>query len=284
VNKAAGSRVHTGVVLALLIAATSAAAQALPPVKDRCECVFQQRKAACETAWSPAVSAVFVGTVTNIDRRPIGEGDTVELQPVHILRGNVASPVKVEIETARCSPWVFSDPFADGQRYIVYAAKGSSDGVLRINACSRVASIGDPDSQQDVRYWSGIAAIRDNSVVFGTVKQYAGEKESHGFHELDEEKVFVVEPLEGEEIQITGEGKKIFTTTDLTGRYEVRGLTPGHYTVSVHNFARPLFRTAHEVEIPPKGCAEVDFRRMPGTGETVFHDSGRSAAPPQVKP
>jgi hypothetical protein len=90
-----------------------------------------------------------------------------------------------------------------------------------------------------------------------------------------------VEPVQAEEIRVAGEGKTVSTQTDTKGRYELRDLRPGHYTLSVHNPARPLADTRHEFDLLPKGCAELDFRRTVA-GETVFDDSVRSADPPSL--
>ncbi len=243
---------------------------------DECECIFVQRKAACEAGWKPEISSVFMGKVTRVDRKYLGEGDTAQFQVEKVFRGELGSLITARVETAVCSPWVFADPLKDDQEYVVYAMKDSDPSVLRINSCTRVVPMG--NAKDDLAYWNSLK-LTDHVTVFGTLKANSAARKSHEFHELDEEKYFVIVPLANEEVRIEGEGRTYSTQTDSTGRYELRDLSPGNYAISVHNPARPQSLTVHEVNIPSKACAEVDFRRTPA-GETVFDETVRSATPP----
>jgi hypothetical protein len=83
------------------------------------------------------------------------------------------------------------------------------------------------------------------------------------------------QPIPGATVTVTQEGKKIVTSTDENGRYEITGLDPGPYSISIGMFGFRASQRKFEsntgptpvewtLDLQPRVAAGPGFRRGPG--------------------
>jgi hypothetical protein len=138
-------------------------------------------------------------------------------------------------------------PFVEGQIYLVDTWRKSDDG-LYVNSCGNTA--GAAEAQDLLRFLRSTTG-NDRASIFGTVKEYVGEKN------------FVAKrnkPIPGIAVNVIGPEQSKTVATDSSGWYLITGLTPGNYDVQVdvgQNY-QPVPRQT--ITITKAGCAQVDLR------------------------
>lgn len=181
----------------------------------------------CSSYWYS--EAVFIGSAQKVsieNNRMI-----VEFSVEKPLRG--ASEKTVEIFTSPSSASC-GYPFKEGERYFVYARRGS-DGKLTVALCSPTVLL--KDAEDDLEYVQELELGKSGTRIFGTVSE---DKQKN----YNDKRSF--EPLAGIEITIKGRtparfsgGKSIAqgkehtfkTTTDDKGFYIFREIPEGVYKV-----------------------------------------------------
>jgi len=179
--------------------------------------------------WS---SIVFIGKV--LETGTSGPG-TLMLQVERVYKGVPLGQERVTIfksgtcHTTECRP---------GERYVVYAS-GDIKDVLYGYPCSRTRHIS--WAQEDLKYLNGLPRAPRGSRIYGSI--YSVDPD-------DDQRTFP-----GVRIEIAGEGIVRRVLSDGQGRYEVRGLSPGKYTVRA-KISGWEAGDEEPVEVPERGCAE----------------------------
>lgn len=146
-------------------------------------------------------------------------------------------------------------PFVQGETYLVDSSLERDDNALHLNSCGYTTDVADAE---DMLRFLRSAGLGENATLFGTVKEYVGEKN------------FVAKrnkPISGATLIVTGADGQRSIATDRTGWYLIRDLSPGKYAVraDVGPEYRPL--QAHNVVLSSGGCAQVDLRTDRTEGE-----------------
>jgi hypothetical protein len=138
--------------------------------------------------------------------------------------------------------------FVRGQMYLVDASVQADDNALHLNSCGHTAEVS--EAEDLVRFLRSVRG-NDGAIIFGTVKEYIGEKN------------FVAtrnKPIPGVTVIARGvDGNKV-VVTNSDGWYFIPQLGAGGYTVQVE--LSPQYRPAqpYTFALSSGGCAQVDFR------------------------
>jgi hypothetical protein len=241
------------------IALIAIAIAMLPCLADSargCSCVGPQPP--CQAYG--AASAVFVGVVTQISKTSmkLGEGETARAYPQRLIRFSLEQAFRgvegkeAEIVT-RFGGGDCGFEFKQGERYIVYAHRNTSDNSLVTGICSRTRLLA--ESTEDLEYIRGLSRAEPGGRIYGTILQHA-----RNFKQGNSEQV---RPVAGVKVIIERLDQHLEVWTDSKGYYQIGGLNPGIYAV------RPLLPEhltgdePREVEVADRGCAQVDFYTAP---------------------
>lgn len=160
-------------------------------------------------------------------------------------------------------------PFEVGQDYIVYAHEYK--GQLHTSICSRTLPLKIvPD---DLVYLRSYKNLPDTARIYGTVKRYTYDRKFvpkfkpslMDHYRPPEEDYMAMAAMTGQKVEVEAPGSyKSTAIVNDEGKYEISGLRPGFYKVSVR-FPANLegYWTSKEVEVSGRGCARVDFRASP---------------------
>jgi hypothetical protein len=259
--------------------------------QDPCNpsCIGQERPA-CEETWAPHVSAVFVGTVTDI-KLENGTDTARYVATVNVdeaFLGVHANTVTVVSGGGSCGGF----PFSKGRRYLIYA-KLQEDRTFNAPLCSGTKWLSEAGA--DLKYLRSLASAPPTSCVFGLVFRYTEPPNPDRPKALRRteayvgKKVWVRSDLHAYEAVIEKDEKNRFAGFGLgQGKFRVTGIEPGTYSVSVQAAEPVSAQTSHraqwldsgpqqegvELTLHPAGCAQVDFTIDP------FHHNGTDKTAP----
>jgi hypothetical protein len=253
-------------VLATLAPRASAWACSCAPSGPPCQNTFQ-------------VDAIFSGVVQNItvipeDGPPLRPGAArlprafrVEFDVIDTFRGIEGKTASVL--TSGSGP-ACGYGFTQGERYLVYASKGTAGLVTGI--CSRTRKLS--EAREDLEFLKTLAAQTTQTArIFGTVKHWerdlsTGQPQAHG-------------PMPDVRITAQGSASTFDARSNARGEYEVT-LPPGKYQITASppsGFSQTSL--TQNAELPAAGaCFVVDFGlQFDGRIGGVMHDSsGKPAA------
>jgi hypothetical protein len=228
----------------------------------------------CQVFWRAQV--VFSGVVTRASYSETyakGEGDdrwnyrdriahfTVE----ETFRGKVGPEVDVIATEILPTPTTLADgspgvkamsdfdcdyKFKQGARYLVYAqVSQTNDGSLRVgfNRTRPLAQAAD-----DLEFIRGLDGSEPGGRIYGQAKQIGPDPPNRGT-------IKTVGPVAMVKVVVEGLGRHYETSTDSEGRYQIKGLKPGEYSVQAlfpEELASP---PVQKTRIEDKGCAHIDF-------------------------
>jgi hypothetical protein len=223
--------------------------------QNRCDGDCRVKRPACELAWADYVSAVFLGTATEVrDIAPVASDITAKWEVTfkvrEVFRGNPEQIVTVLTGGDNCG-----FPFSKGREYLVFANR-RPDGHLYVSICagSKFAN----EATDDLKYLRGLSNEPSGSTIFGTAFRYAKPLESdpRGWGV-----VRLMKPMVGQRVAIDGQAKRYEAMVDGAGHFKIAGLLPGRYAISVSTIGAA--DTTQSVVVADKGCAETDFRLEP---------------------
>ena len=201
-------------------------------------------------------SAVFVGKVTGVVSKPLKSSDggeepdwatrTFKFAVTEAFSGVEGKAVDVStgLGGGDCGY-----TFKKGTSYLVYAIR-SEDGTLSTGICSRTRpALG---ATKDLAFLRGLADRPPGVTVSGRVGRPLDKWDESGERTL--------EPLEGVRVTVAGPAGLREALTDARGRYELNGLPPGRYEITLHlpeglTTVEPR-RSGHVAE---RGCFSADF-------------------------
>lgn len=240
---------------------------------EACSCL--PARPPCETYWK--TDAVFTGLVTDSSIITVEETSVkyqqraIRIALDQAYRGVEGTEVEIftSVEGGACGY-----NFKKGERYIVYAHRGPTDGKLSTSICSRTKLLS--EAKEDLEYLHGLSSAEPGATIYGQVK--------HQTHEIKNGRIGDGVPLEGITVIIEGHGKRLAVVTDGEGRFRVVGLRPGSYRVKAL-LPENLDSSSSEADakVADRGCAAVNITAESNgrVNGRVFDDRGRPA--PDVK-
>jgi hypothetical protein len=233
----------------------------------------------CQSYWQ--ASAVFVGQVVGVSTVGAEEGAgeskykykrrSFRFAVERALRG--VRGTSVEVLTGQGGGDCGYD-FERGERYVVYAHLDEKQGRLSTSICTRTRPVA--GAGEDLRYFDALAqGATSGGVIYGRVLKDGRlpNDESTDRHERP--------PLPGAKVEAAGGGRAVRAVTDAEGKYHLRGLPPGEYTLRLDLPETLLVRDPErKVRVEEGGCAvEVFSVESNGRlGGRVFDSEGRPAA------
>lgn len=228
----------------------------------------------CQAFWKAEV--VFSGTVTQAFHSPTyqkGDGankwnyrDRIARFAVdEVFRGKLGPQVDVIATEVMPTSTTLADgsrgmksvgesdceyKFKDGERYVVYAHfRKINDGSLSVTY-NRTRPIA--QASEDLQFIRALRTAKPGGRVYGQAKEYKNELEDRG-------NIRPVGPIANAKIVVEGMGRKRVTFTDSEGRYQIKGLPAGEYSVQAVFPSRFITYPPQKVRITNRGCAELDF-------------------------
>jgi hypothetical protein len=186
--------------------------------QDACEC-YSERPPICEAYWK--YDAAFVGRVVSA---PILNG----MGPSRVLVERAWKGVKTgEVKMNQGGTVIHCGgvvPFPTGSHFL-FLANRDDEGLLKIGSCdSRHWQMGTAEADEAIASLDGLDKPSPGARVYGEVSLVIPT-----FEELGEPRR---RPLEGAVVHLTGPGQ-LRTAPVVNGRYEMTGLQPGTYDISV---------------------------------------------------
>ncbi|MCI0352059.1 MAG: carboxypeptidase regulatory-like domain-containing protein [Acidobacteriales bacterium] len=237
---------------------------------------------ACEEIFKSHVDAVFLGRVHHVASDVVkffeSPENVVTFKVIESYKGTPADAIQVRTATSGAACGFH---FEVGQDYVVYAHENK--GKLYASICSRTLPV--KNVADELPYLRTYKSLPDTARIYGTVKRYTYDRKFvpkfrpsfdrkfvpkfrpslMDHYRPPEEYYMAMAPMAGQKIKIEAPGDyKSSAIVNDKGEYEISGLRPGFYTVSVR-FPSNLhsYRTSKEVEVSGRGCARVDFRASP---------------------
>jgi hypothetical protein len=220
-----------------------------------CEGQIEWQPPACEAAWQPDVSAVFLGLATDVreeDVPVILDGQRVQTLRLYVtfrveeaFRG-VSDKVVIVVSGGDLCGF----PFRKGNKYLVYGRR-LSDGEIYVSISS--ATKFEKEAAADLKYLRGLATAPSGGVIYGSVYRYTSPENP---------RIMVRRgtPDVGREIEIHGTSRIYQTVVDSHGNFKMSGLPPGRYTILLNaNGAIYFPPQSKTVDVADKGCARFDF-------------------------
>ena len=218
-----------------------------------CTCIdSDQAVAACERAQAKR-SHLFVGEVVSVSSKPVSlppDGHAFKMQVItfKVLQTfghqKDSSVVLIDWPPGNGSCGYL---FEVGKIYLVDTASGP-DNNLQVASCGLTAHV---DDAQDVLRFLRLRSHTDNAILFGTVREYIGERNFMSKQN---------KPLAGRTIHVEGIGVKRAIKTDKSGWFAISDLDPGTYAVRLDTGADYSPTRTHSIDIARGGCAQVDYR------------------------
>jgi hypothetical protein len=223
--------------------------------QNRCDGDCRGERPACELTWADYVSAVFLGTATEVrDIAPVAGDTTAKWEATFkvrdAFRGNPEQIVTVLTGGDNCG-----FPFSKGREYLVFADR-RPDGHFYVSICAGTKFAN--EATDDLKYLRGFPSAALGSTIFGTVFRYVKPVNADPRHQ---EMVRRMKPLVGERVAINGQAKQYEALVDASGHFKITGLPPGRYAVRVGPIGSG--ETIQRVTVADKGCAETDFKFEP---------------------
>lgn len=215
----------------------------IPSRAAACSCI--RGIPVCETFWR--TSAVFAGEV--IDITPVPSTREPQLALNRVVRFRVKQtfrgelPGEIDVRTGS-GGGDCGYPFIKGTSYLVYAQLHA--GQLGTGICSGTRPLA--QAADDLEYFRVADSPTQAGRIFGTVVRQAVKAEDP------------LLPLSGYTVTASDGKKEWKASTGPDGRYELKGIPPGLYTVEVTVPAGESVNRYRERElIDPRGCIGADF-------------------------
>jgi hypothetical protein len=244
------------VLAALVLLVTALAAQIKISRDHQCEYACNGPSPACEVTWRPNISAVFLGTVTQVEEedvpilldgeKALTERLTVTFRVEESFRGATSPTLSVISGGDLCG-----FPFSKGKRYLVFADSHPGDSRLHVDICSETKWAS--EAGDDLAY---LRTLSDGGYVYGSVFQFVAPEEPGS------KAIRLMNAVVAQRILVQGV-HSYEATTDSRGNFRVNGIEPGRYTVSIVAGSSVYPSRSQAITIENRGCAMVDFKIDP---------------------
>lgn len=242
--------------------------------KPSCEPVcYVGDRPACEVTWAPHVSAVFLGTVSDVkeENGPETVRLVVTVAVNEAFLGVERGTVTVTSGGESCGGLSFSK----GKQYLIYA-KRQADGTFTVALCGGTKP--STEASQDIEYLRNITYSAPRAgMIFGTVYRYVQPPNPN-------DKVLRrMQPFAGNAVTFKSKNASYEAVVSKDGKFRVENVEPGTYSVDVEVDDPVLVKTASGflwrnpsqsavIQVHATGCARVDLSIDP------FHISQSGSA------
>ena len=212
---------------------------------------------ACESAWRPSISVVFLGRAAEIrkedvpilldNEKALTERLFVKFEVEESFIGLIEKEVTVTSGGDLCG-----FPFSKGHEYLLYGRRLKS-GEIYVSICS--GTKWKKDAGEDLKYLRGLPNAPPGATIFGTAFRFTEPEQLYS-------KVRLEAPEVGDRVTIQGTTQRYEVLVDDSGNFDISGLPPGRYQVSLTAKGRistfPHVKFA-PVDVAEKGCARFNF-------------------------
>ncbi len=212
---------------------------------------------ACESAWRPHISAVFLGRAVDVRKEDVPillDGEKALTERLHVTieveEGYIAVQEKSVIVTSGGDLCGF--PFSKGHEYLVYGRR-LQNGEIYVSISSGTKS--KKEAAEDLKYLRGLSTAPSGARIYGTVYRYS---------EPTNPRVMIRKGTAavGQKIAIRGTQKNYEVAVDAQGKFEISTIPPGRYTVVLESDKTVWIRPPHlptTFDLVDKGCARLNF-------------------------
>jgi hypothetical protein len=238
---------------------------------------------ACETAWRPYISSVFLGRAIEIRKEDIPillDGERALTERVHVTfeveenyMGETEKSVIVTSGGDLCGY-----PFSKGHEYLVYGRRLQS-GEIYVSLC--YGTKWKSEASEDLKYLHSLSTASPGGTVYGTVFWY---KEPTNPRVMAARKGT---PAVGQKLAIHGSNQNYEVVVDSHGKFNISALPPGRYTVLLNadepvHISPPHLPTTFD--LVDKGCARFNFWIDPFDKRDSEIPKGDNTSPAQRPP
>jgi hypothetical protein len=216
---------------------------------------------ACESAWRPHISAVFLGRAIDVREEDVPillEGEKAQTKKLRVAfqveEGYIGVQEKTVIVTSGGDLCGF--PFDPGREYLVYGRR-LPNGEIYVSISSGTSWR--KDALEDLKYLRNLPNAPHGATIYGTAYRFTKPER------LDSE-VRQIEPEAGAQINIKGSTQSYKAWVDKQGNFKIDGLPADRYTVSlsangeISTFPHVPSTTLY---VPDKGCGRFNFNVDP---------------------
>jgi hypothetical protein len=212
---------------------------------------------ACESAWRPHISAVFLGRAVDVREEDVPillDGASSLTERLHVTfeveEGYIGVHEKSVIVTSGGDLCGF--PFSKGNEYLVYGRRLQNGEVyVSISSGTKYRK----EATEDLKYLRGLSTAPSGARIYGTVFRYSEPTNPHVM-------VRVGVVAVGQKIAIRGPQKNYEVAVDARGKFEISAIPPGRYTIVLESDEKANITPPHlptTFDLVDKACARFSF-------------------------
>ena len=212
---------------------------------------------ACESAWRPHISAVFLGRAVDVRKEDVpilldGEKALTERLNVtfEVQESYIGEQGKKEIVTSGGD--LCGYPFSKGHEYLVYGRR-LQNGEIYVSISS--GTKWKKDAANDLKYLRGLSTAPSGSRIYGNVFRYSEPTNPHVMVRKGTTAV-------GQKIAIRGSQKSYEVVVDAQGKFEIPAIPAGRYSITLESDETVHITPAHlptTFDLADKACARFSF-------------------------
>lgn len=215
---------------------------------------------ACESAWRPHISAVFLGRAADVQKEDVPillDGEKALTERLHVTfqveEGYIGVQEKSVIVTSGGDLCGF--PFSKGHEYVVYGRR-LQNGEIYVSISS--GTKWKQDAAEDLKYLRGLSTAPQGGTVYGTVHRYTEPVPENPHVKV----IRPGKPAVGQKVKLHGPNQDYEVAVDDRGKFNFSALPVGRYTILLDSnegvlVYPPLWPTTFD--LVDKGCARFLF-------------------------
>lgn len=235
---------------------------------------------ACESAWRPHISAVFLGRAIDVRKENVPillDEEKALTERLHVTfeveEGYIGVQEKSVIVTSGGDLCGF--PFSKGLEYVVYGRRLQNSEIhVSISSGTKWKK----DATEDLKYLRGLSTAPTGARIYGTVYRYSEPTNPRAM-------IRKGTAAAGQRIAIRGTQKNYEVAVDAQGKFEISAIPPGRYTVLLESDGTVRITPPHlstTFDLADKGCARFNFWIDPFEKKESEMQPSFEASPPNT--